>query len=73
MRSLVAHVAPSWPGGGSVGIREGVWGGVVVVVGGVGLHLDFRVPDSDFRKHRRAMAGVDEPGGVQCNAFLEPQ
>ena len=32
--------------------------------------LDFRVPDSDFRKHRRAMTGVAEPGGVQRDTFL---
>ena len=73
MRPPVAHVAPSWPGGGSAGVREGVGGGVVVVGGGVGLHLDFRVPDSDFRKHGRAMAGVAEPGGAQCDTCLEPQ
>jgi hypothetical protein len=35
--------------------------------------LDFRVPDLDFRKHRREMAGVAEPGGAQCDACLEPQ
>ena len=32
--------------------------------------LDFRVPDSDFWKHRRAMTGVAEPGGVQRDTFL---
>ena len=35
--------------------------------------LDFRVPDLDFRKHRRAMTGVAEPRGIQCGTCLEPQ
>jgi hypothetical protein len=44
------------------------WGG-----GALGPFLDFRVPDLDFQKHRRKMAGVAEPGGVQCDVCLEPQ
>jgi hypothetical protein len=44
------------------------WGGGALVP-----FLDFRVPDLDFRKHRREMTGVAEPGGVQCDTRLEPQ
>jgi hypothetical protein len=46
VRPPVAHVAPSWPGGDSVGVREGVGGGVV---GRWGVGSVFGLPGSGFR------------------------
>jgi hypothetical protein len=74
VRPPVAHVAPSWPGVvrwelGTEGVGRWRFGGVGALV----PFLDFRDPDSDFRKHRRAMTGVAEPGGAQRDTRLEPQ
>jgi hypothetical protein len=73
MRPPVAHVAPSWPGVVLWELGKGLAGGVVGGAGALVPFLGFRVPDSNSRKHRRAMTGVAEPGGVQCGTCSEPQ
>ena len=64
--ALFGGVAPSWPGVVRWELGRGLGGGVL---GGGALvpFLDFRVPDSDFRKHRRAMTGMAEPGGASLS------
>ena len=55
-----------------MGAREGVGRWRLEGAGALVPFLDFRVPDSDFREHRRAMTGMAEPGDVQCDTCVEP-
>jgi hypothetical protein len=70
-RPSVCHLGPSLPGSGAVGVGGWRW-----CRGSFVPFLDFRIPDLDFRGHRRAMTRVAEPSSgahTQCGTCLEPQ